>query len=400
MDLHAWFEAYVGGRWFTFDATQNEPQGQPRLGRLRPRRRRRRPGHPVRSVGDADHGGPRAADAGADLHRWRRLVGGLASTPMNSRASTSPPRRSGRPCWPLRSRRTCASCSPTILAGPSATCVDVGDLRIDYSKQRVDDDVLAALLAVADVAGVAARRDAMFAGEQINVTEHRAVLHVALRAPAGTVDRASTATTSCPRSTRSCGADGRLRRAGARRHVDGRDRPAHQHRRQHRHRRHPTSARRWRTRRSPPSATPSSRARFVSNVDGADIAGALDGLEPARDAVHRVVEDVRHDRDAHQRPHGPRLARRRPRRRRRAAPLRRREHERRAGRGVRHRHRQHVRLLGVGRRALLGRLGHRAVADGRHRRRAVRRVPRRLPRRRRALPHRAPRHQRAGRAGR
>src|SRR5215218_244246 len=64
--------------------------------------------------------------------------------------------------------------------------VDVGDLRIDYSKQRVDDGVLAALLAVADAAGVAVRRDAMFVGEPINVTEHRAVLHVALRAPAGT----------------------------------------------------------------------------------------------------------------------------------------------------------------------------------------------------------------------
>jgi glucose-6-phosphate isomerase len=63
--------------------------------------------------------------------------------------------------------------------------VTVGDLRIDYSKQRIDDTVLAALHAVAETAGVAARRDAMFAGERINVTEDRAVLHVALREPAG-----------------------------------------------------------------------------------------------------------------------------------------------------------------------------------------------------------------------
>jgi glucose-6-phosphate isomerase len=61
--------------------------------------------------------------------------------------------------------------------------VTAGDLRIDYSKQRVDDGVLAALFAVAEAAGVEARRDAMFAGEAINVTEHRAVLHTALRAP-------------------------------------------------------------------------------------------------------------------------------------------------------------------------------------------------------------------------
>ncbi len=46
---------------------------------------------------------------------------------------------------------------------------------------------MAALLAVADAAGVAARRDAMFAGEPINVTEGRPVLHVALRAPADAV---------------------------------------------------------------------------------------------------------------------------------------------------------------------------------------------------------------------
>ncbi len=60
-----------------------------------------------------------------------------------------------------------------------------GDLRIDCSKHLIDDGVMAALLAVAQAAGVSARRDAMFAGEQINSTEQRAVLHTALRAPAG-----------------------------------------------------------------------------------------------------------------------------------------------------------------------------------------------------------------------
>jgi glucose-6-phosphate isomerase len=60
--------------------------------------------------------------------------------------------------------------------------VTVGDLRIDYSKQRIDDAVLVALLAVAGAAGVVERRVAMFGGERINVTEDRPVLHVALRA--------------------------------------------------------------------------------------------------------------------------------------------------------------------------------------------------------------------------
>jgi glucose-6-phosphate isomerase len=62
--------------------------------------------------------------------------------------------------------------------------VHVGDLRVDYSRHRVDDEVLAGLVALADRAGVEARRDAMFAGEHVNVTEDRAVMHVALRAPA------------------------------------------------------------------------------------------------------------------------------------------------------------------------------------------------------------------------
>jgi glucose-6-phosphate isomerase len=62
--------------------------------------------------------------------------------------------------------------------------VQAADLRIDYSKQPIDDDLVAALVDWAAAAGVAERRDAMFAGEHINVTEDRAVLHTALRAPA------------------------------------------------------------------------------------------------------------------------------------------------------------------------------------------------------------------------
>jgi glucose-6-phosphate isomerase len=62
-----------------------------------------------------------------------------------------------------------------------------GDLHVDLSKNLVDDAVLAALLDLADQVGLAARRDAMFRGDRINVTEDRSVLHTALRKPADAV---------------------------------------------------------------------------------------------------------------------------------------------------------------------------------------------------------------------
>ncbi|OKH90127.1 glucose-6-phosphate isomerase [Thalassospira sp. TSL5-1] len=55
------------------------------------------------------------------------------------------------------------------------------DLFVDYSKNLITDDVLNGLLELAKEAGVADWRDRMFAGERINITEHRAVLHIALR---------------------------------------------------------------------------------------------------------------------------------------------------------------------------------------------------------------------------
>jgi len=58
-------------------------------------------------------------------------------------------------------------------------------LYLDYSKNRVTDETLKLLLQLADESGLRGRIDAMFRGEKINVTENRAVLHVALRAPRG-----------------------------------------------------------------------------------------------------------------------------------------------------------------------------------------------------------------------
>lgn len=60
----------------------------------------------------------------------------------------------------------------------------LADLTVDLSKNLVTDETLSLLLALADQVGLKARLDAMFAGEHINVTEDRAVLHTALRRPA------------------------------------------------------------------------------------------------------------------------------------------------------------------------------------------------------------------------
>ncbi len=65
--------------------------------------------------------------------------------------------------------------------------LEVGDLYVDYAKHRLSDETLTKLFALARRADVEGLRDAMWAGEHINVTEDRAVLHIALRAPKGVV---------------------------------------------------------------------------------------------------------------------------------------------------------------------------------------------------------------------
>jgi len=63
--------------------------------------------------------------------------------------------------------------------------VEAVGIYFDYSKHRITDEVLTLLLQLAEESGLRARIDAMFRGDKINVTEKRAVLHVALRAPKG-----------------------------------------------------------------------------------------------------------------------------------------------------------------------------------------------------------------------
>ena len=63
---------------------------------------------------------------------------------------------------------------------------EAAGLFLDYSKNRITNETIKLLLKLADESGLRARIKAMFSGEKINITENRAVLHVALRAPKGT----------------------------------------------------------------------------------------------------------------------------------------------------------------------------------------------------------------------
>jgi glucose-6-phosphate isomerase len=67
--------------------------------------------------------------------------------------------------------------------------LEAAGLFLDYSKNRVTDETLKLLVQLAEECGLRSRIDAMFRGDRINVTENRAVLHVALRAPKGRVIR-------------------------------------------------------------------------------------------------------------------------------------------------------------------------------------------------------------------
>jgi glucose-6-phosphate isomerase len=60
---------------------------------------------------------------------------------------------------------------------------EAAGIYLDYSKNRITDETIDLLIRLAEERGVAERRDAMFGGEKINITEDRAVLHIALRAP-------------------------------------------------------------------------------------------------------------------------------------------------------------------------------------------------------------------------
>ena len=62
---------------------------------------------------------------------------------------------------------------------------ETSGIFLDYSKNRITDETLKLLIQLAEESGLRTHIDAMFSGEKINITENRAVLHIALRAPKG-----------------------------------------------------------------------------------------------------------------------------------------------------------------------------------------------------------------------
>jgi glucose-6-phosphate isomerase len=97
-----------------------------------------------------------------------------------------------RPAWRALEKHHHAIADEHLLdlfaADPSRgerMVVEAEGIYFDYSKNRVTETTIGLLLRLAEECGLRERIDAMFAGEHVNVTEDRAVLHVALRAPAG-----------------------------------------------------------------------------------------------------------------------------------------------------------------------------------------------------------------------
>ena len=161
----------------------------------------------------------------------------------------------------------------------SSMCVTAVDLYADLSKHLLDADALTALLALPEVANLRAQIDAMFAGAHINITEDRAVLHTALRAPRGAalvvdgvdvvvevhdvLDQMS-AFADRVRSGEWKGATGSTIRTVVNIGIGGSDlgpAMAYDALAAYRH--------------------VGLSCRFVSNVDGADLWGAVAGLDPA-----------------------------------------------------------------------------------------------------------------------
>jgi glucose-6-phosphate isomerase len=161
----------------------------------------------------------------------------------------------------------------------STLTVTVGDLYIDYSKHRLTSETLRLLFDLARAAGVEERRDAMFSGVHINTSEDRAVLHTALRLPASaelTVDDQDIVTdvhevldrmgefTDAVRSGQWRGATGERIATVVNIGIGGSDLGPVMVYQALRH-----------------YADAGIACRFVSNVDPADLVGALAGLDPA-----------------------------------------------------------------------------------------------------------------------
>ncbi len=163
--------------------------------------------------------------------------------------------------------------------------VDAAGLTLDLSKQPWSAAGVDAAVALARASGVEARRTALFAGEAVNISEDRAALHPALRAPAGSaffakgewvsadvdhVRGAIKAFADAVRSGDTVGATGKPFRNIVHIGIGGSDLGPRLM---------------WQALRP---LAPVINLRFASNVDGSDLAAALDGLDPAETLVTLV----------------------------------------------------------------------------------------------------------------
>jgi glucose-6-phosphate isomerase len=130
----------------------------------------------------------RPAQRGAAL---AALTATQEEAPMSTTAPTTPPLMS-RPAWQaldkhhqqLQARHLRELFAEDPGRGERLLAEGAG-LYLDYSKNRITDETLGLLVALAEEASLHERTEAMFSGERINVSENRSVLHVALRMPRG-----------------------------------------------------------------------------------------------------------------------------------------------------------------------------------------------------------------------
>ena len=147
---------------------------------------------------------PTIADEPAHSHDARLRCAATAPRPGPRCAATT---------RPTAATSTCARRSRATRRASTRFGVEAPEVFADLSKNLLDAATLHFLLDLARECGVEARRDAMFAGEAINVTEGRAVLHTALRAPRGAAPFSRRG--ACARSTRCSPTPRRVRDSAA-----------------------------------------------------------------------------------------------------------------------------------------------------------------------------------------
>ena len=289
---------------------------------------------------------------------------------------------------------TCASFSPQDPGRGERFALEAAGIYLDYSKNRITDETLRLLVRLAEESDLSrAHRCHVRRAADQRLGKPGGDARGAARA-ARRDARTSAARTWFPRCTPCSTRWLRSRTACAA--VPGRATPASAFATSSTSASAaPTSGRSWPTRRCRAYSDRDMTFRFVSNVDGTDITEALRDLRCRRDALHHLVEDLHHPRDDDQCALGARVAGAGLGRRRevRGAPFRRGVDQRAGSCEVRHRHREHVRVLGLGGRTLLDGFGHRALDHDRDRADGISRDAERLSRDGRAFPHRAVRPQ-------